>query len=225
MELLLWMWFYDTRWFFNFKISVKCLKYAWYVPLVINLGLALLCLLIYTPKEDTCAPSLFLWLYSRAAFSFIISLNIIIFLFKISSVYKKERYYFNNARKIYPALNEYMNHYDFWIRRRSLISTPGVMLFIMGFISLFWSYLMMKLYFYEDKFEGCNNRLIALLNFNSILIFIGNVPLLIVIITLVLVKVFFFLSAFLCPGILARSVKYINKDSSMRQDYMKNIED
>jgi hypothetical protein len=208
MELFLWMWFYDSRWFFNFKISVKCYKYAWLIPLFTNTILSGICFyFLHTTDSPNCEASLKLWLFSRTFFSVLISVNILFFMYKISNVYQKESSFFGNALKIYPSVKQTIENYDYWIRRKSLISTPGVLLLFLGIISLFWSYIMINLYYFEGKFVGCDEKILSLLNFNSFLIFIGNIPLLLVIIVLLLIKITSFVSAYLCPNLLIKISK------------------
>lgn len=221
MELLLWMWFYDPRWFFNFKISVNCYKYAWLIPFFIHVILTITCL--YFLRTE-CEASLKLWLFSRTFSSLLISINIIFFMIKISRVYEKEYSFFENAIKIYPVLKHTTKNFDFWIRRKSLISTPGILLLFLGIISLFWSYVMLNLYYSENKFNQCDENILKLLNFNTILILIGNVPLLIVIIVLLVVKVTSFVAAYACPNCLI----WLSKKSTPKMvtaGYNKNIDE
>ena len=94
MELLLWLWFYDPRWFFNFKISVDCYKNAWLIPLFLHLFLMFVCLYYLQISETfSCDRSLKLWLYSRTFFSFLLSVTIVFFQVKISKVNRKEKSY------------------------------------------------------------------------------------------------------------------------------------
>jgi hypothetical protein len=208
MELLLWMWFYDQRWFFNFKLSIKCFRFIWLIPLFVNLLLSVLCFyfLHYSDKPE-CHSSLKQWLFSRAFFSFLISINIVVFMGKIYYVNERENSYFENATKIYGPLKELAKKYDYWIRRKSLFSTPGVLMLILGVISMFWSYVIIRFHYIEDKFNNCEERMIKLLNFNSLFILIGNVPVLIVIILLLVVKLGSFIAAFLCPKLLISVAK------------------
>ena len=100
MELLLWMWFYDSRWFFNFKVSVQIYKYAWYIPLFVHMILACVCFyFLQTTESPDCETTLKLWLSSRTFFSVLISINIVFFMNKIATVYKKENSFFENAKK------------------------------------------------------------------------------------------------------------------------------
>ena len=214
MEILLWMWFYDPRFFFNFKLSIKCFKYIWLIPLIVNLLLAILCFYFLnysdTPKCDT---SLKLWLFSRAFFSLLISINIIVFMIKIYYVHRRENTYFENAIKIYSHLQETMKRYDYWIRRKSILSTPGVLLLLQGIMSMFWSYFIIRLHYFENKFIGCDDNMIGLINLNTFFIFVGNVPVLTVIVILIIIKLTSFISAFLCPKFLIMISKLCNTKS------------
>lgn len=209
MELLLWLWFYDPRWFFNFKISIVCYKNSWLIPLFLHVILIIVSL-FYLQISETflCDTSLRLWLYSRTFFSFLISLNIIFFKFKIIEVYNTEIKYFDNAKKIYPVLKYSMKHYDYWIRRKSLISTSGLLLLILGIISLFWSYLIISFYHFQNYYEKCDEKIQKFLNIHSLLIFIGNIPLFAIIFFLLMFKLLSLISAYLCPYCLIYLSKY-----------------
>jgi hypothetical protein len=203
MELLLWFWFYDSRWFFNFKISVICYKNAWLIPLFMHTMLMFICLYYLQISETfSCDRSLRLWLYSRTFFSFLISLNIIFFKFKISDVYTKELAFFDNAKKIYPALTHSMRQYDYWIRRKSLISTPGILLLFLGFISLFWSYLIISFYHFQNYYGTCDIKIQKLLNLHSLFILLGNIPIILIICILLVIKLSSLVAAFACPNML-----------------------
>jgi len=141
---------------------------------------------------------------------------------KISKVDSKESSYFESAKKIYPALKDTIGEYDFWIRRKSLISTSGVLLLFLGIISLFWSYLMINLYYFENKFASCDATIVNLLNINSFFIFIGNVPLFIVVFILLLIKTTSFISAYICPSCLITSSK-LCQPKVMKLQYVKNF--
>jgi hypothetical protein len=203
MELLLWFWFYDPRWFFNFKISVICYKNAWLIPLFLHTFLMIVCLYYLQISETfSCDRSLRLWLYSRTFFSLLISLNIIFFKFKITDVYNREMAFFDNAKRIYPVLKNSMRQYDYWIRRKSLISTPGITLLFLGFISLFWSYLIISFYHFQNYYDTCDIKIQKLLNHHSLFIILGNVPILIIITILLVIKVSSLVAAFVCPSTL-----------------------
>jgi hypothetical protein len=126
---------------------------------------------------------------------------------KIYYVNQRENSYFKNAMQIYGPLKETTKKYDYWIRRKSLFSTPGVLMLMLGIISMFWSYVIIRFYYFEDKFTNCDERMITLLNVNSFFILLGNVPILIVMFLLLVVKFGSFISAFLCPNVLIAIAK------------------
>jgi hypothetical protein len=212
MELLLWMWLYDPRWFFNFKISVRFYKYIWFIPLTIHMLIVILgsLELMKEPLHNNEISTLQIWLCCRIFFSFLISLIISIFMIKISRIHKKESSFFENAKKVFPHLNDVNNDYEYWIKRNSLISTPGIFLLILGFISLFWSYLIIEMIYVEKIFIE-QGLLKQMLLFNCLFIFIGNVPLFLVLLVFITVKITSFLSAFMCPTLLIWNSKMINK--------------
>ena len=109
---------------------------------------------------------------------------------------------FDVPSKIYPELKDKMKQYDFWIRRKSLISTPGILLLFLGLVSLFWSYLIISFYHFQNYYERCDIKIQKLLNIHSFFIIIGNFPLFVILAILLFIKLSSFISAFLCPGFL-----------------------
>lgn len=212
MELLLWLWFYDTRWLFNFKISIICYKNAWLIPLFLHSFLMVVCLYyLQISATFSCDKSLRLWLYTRTFFSFLLALTIVFFMIKISQVYEKEQKAFELPVKIMPALENNMKQYDFWIRRKSLLSTPGILLLFLGLVSLFWSCLIISFYHFQDYYFKCEMRIQKLLNVHSFFIIVGNLPLAIVFIVMILVKFSSLFCAFLCPNFLISISKFFSK--------------
>ena len=69
------------------------------------------------------------------------------------------------------------------------------------------------------KLKLKNHNVITLLKFHSFIIFIGNIPLFIVIFVLLFIKIASFISAYMCPGLLislskmcpTKMVKYESK--------------
>ena len=212
MELLLWLWFYDTRWLFNFKISIICYKNAWLIPLFLHSFLMAVCLYyLQLSATFSCDKSLKLWLYTRTFFSFLISMTIVFFMIKISEVHEKEQKAFETPVKIMPQLENNMRQYDFWIRRKSLLSTPGILLLFLGLVSMFWSCLIVSFYHFQDYYFKCETKIQNLLYVHSMVIIIGNSPLALVFIVMLFVKVSSLISAFLCPNFLISLSKMFSR--------------
>lgn len=204
MELLLWLWCYDSSWFFNFKISSAFYLWIWLIPFAINLFLSVSS--IYFIRTE-CEASLRLWLFSRASSSILLCIFNVIFMIKISKVIQKETSFFENAKKIYPAINKNLNKIDFWIRRKSLVSTPGILLLFLGVISLFWSYIMFNFYFVENKFSECDPNVITILNINTYLILIGVIPIFLALLCVILIKITYYFGIHLFPNWFIRVAK------------------
>lgn len=214
MELLLWLWLYDVRWFFNLRISVSYYKNAWLIPLLLNACLVIICIYHFQLNDISfCDKSIKLWLYTRAFFSLLISLTSIFFIVKISEICKKEQNAFENPIKIMPILENSMKHYEFWIKRKSLLSTPGILLLFLGFVSLFWSCLITWFNTAEHLYT-CDSQVISLLMTHSIFIIACNSPIALVFVFMILIKLSCFVSAYLCPNLLISTSKSSKKFQS-----------
>jgi hypothetical protein len=225
MELFLWLYFYDNRWLFNIRVPVKIYKYVWFLPIFLH-SILISVGIYYLEIADNfrCDESLRIWLLHRILFSFLICLNMIVFMLKIQQAYEKENSYFERARRAYPVLNNCIHEYDYWIRRNSLFSTSGVLLLIQGFISLFWSYMITALY-KDHYYSTCDIRLQQVLNIHSILIWYCNVVLLVIFSVMSVLKVFFYLTGSLHPKFIIRLSQLIHRKKSNLKVYFHNREE
>lgn len=188
MELLLWLYFYDNRWFFNYKVPINVYKFIWYIPLLMQF--MLMTVGVYYMQISTnfeCREDMKLWFYHRILFSFSISLNIIFFLVKINQAHEKESSYLENAKMIYPALKNKMQTYDYWIRRNSLFSTSGILLLAQSLISFFWSYFINGL-FKDNYYDSCDLNMQRLMAMISIFLFYGNMLVFLILLITILIK-------------------------------------
>ena len=213
MELLLWLWFYDTRWLFNFKMSLTCYKNIWLIPLLLHSLVITICI-YYLQLSSTfsCDKSIRMWLYTRTFFSALISATIVFFMIKINKVFEKEKKSFETPIKIMPYLENNMSQYDFWIKRKSLLSTSGILLLFLGLVSLFWSCMIISFYYYQDYYLSCEVKIQKLLNIHSIFIIVGNAPLALILAIMLIVKISCLIAAFLCPNILISFSKFFTKE-------------
>jgi hypothetical protein len=219
MELLLWLYFYDNRWFFNLKVPVQVYKFIWFLPLILHFFLISAGIYyLQISNNFSCVESLRYWLYHRSLFSFLISLNIIFFMIKISQEFDKENIYFQNARRIYPILNSKTHEYDYWIRKNSLFSTSGVLLLLQGLISLFWSYIITALY-KEHYYDSCDLKIQQALNLHSIFIFYSNLLLFVIFVIMVIMKLFFNLLGNFHPRWLITIVSIFHRKRSNLKTY------
>lgn len=129
-------------------------------------------------------------------------MNIILVQFKINLIEKTEKKFFYSIKSIFPAMSHVYPNLDIWIRRKSLTSTPGFTLLLIGIVSLIWSFFMLNLHYLENKFQGCDLKLISLININSIFVFLGNIPVIILIFFKIVLKVNSYFISYLCPGCL-----------------------
>lgn len=226
MELLLWLYFYDSKWFLDYKFMQKIFKYLWFIPLLSHIIFMSYCsyLLILTKvtherhpnpiiKNDIfneCGNFLNSAIYGRISFSLLIVIMIIIFEFKIHSINQKENKFFSDAESIFPMVKN--NIEKNWLRRKALMSCSGIMLLIFSIISFIWSSLMISFNYLESKFQGCDYNLVLNMNINSIFIFLSNFPVIIAFTFTVLLKISSFFCAYLCPKKLKSLSELFNHD-------------
>jgi hypothetical protein len=188
MELFLWLYFYDSRWLFNLKVPVRIYKYIWIIPFMIHF-IFLMITFYYFDKSNnpTCQLTTKLWLYHRLLYSILISINIIIFMIKIQIEYRKEKNALLKASQVYPALKNKIYENDYWIRRNSLISTPGITLLFLSIVSLFWTYLIIGI---QNKkiYESCDVKLQNIVDIQTYVFCYSNLILCSIFSTMVIIK-------------------------------------
>ncbi len=211
MELLLWLYLYDRRWFFNIRIKYKIYSILW-------LGLMLFHM-IYLIKLFY-KHSVHNFSYTTGfnqIFSLAISFNIIFFLLKLNQEEKKHLSKFTKFAKVFKssvALNTIKPvGNDYWIRSRTIYSGSGISLLIMSIFSFF------KFYLDNQIREEIDFSFFTLQNFFTlfqILIFYSNMFILILAVLLIHFKVFFFAASSICPRVHAKLAGLIHSKKSLQ---------
>lgn len=215
MELLLWFWLYDHRWFFNTRPDLTNYKYILSIPFLLNIGVAFVIISTVTGHDilDICHPRLVVWMYSRSVLCVLMSIILIAFIMKIHFKEKQEKEYFKNAIKIYPEIKSALDDYDYWIKEQSLISTPGLILLVLASVSYFWSVIMFKFLFLDDKIVYCHESILYLIKYDSVLSMLGNIPLIIVLVSMFVIKISSLVIANTCPRLLRCCSNVISKNN------------
>lgn len=139
MEILLWMCFYDSRWFFGINIPLKVLKYLWFIPLFVNLFLV--CLGVYhlvLNSISECSTLLTALLYFGICSSLLIGINLIIIIFKIKAALIKDLTEHSEIQKFFPNMIR-SEEYDHLIRREVMLARSGLILLLQGLINFIYS--------------------------------------------------------------------------------------
>lgn len=232
MELLIWFWLLDSRWFFDFELSIKNFRKLIVLPIITNFTIG--CFILYLLFElfyleinhnlEPCNNRLILWIYSR------LLICIMIILISSSLIYisfqreKKEKKYFEHVKNLNIHIAESIDRYDFWIKRKCLLSTPGVIYCLISFLIIFWSLLVMKL-FYIDKADvsECPSILIILVQVDSIFCFVTNLPIFLAFLSFFLIKITSALLALFWPSALVwlSNICSRSKDSIRKVDLSK----
>ncbi len=174
MELFLWLYLYDNRWLFEFKIPIKTYKNLWMIPIFAHIILLLTAVYYFQVSDNfECTESLRVWLYNRMCFSFIIVLNMITFVIKLMQTYDKHTAKMKKISKVYPIISRQIHEFNYPIRISTLISTPGVMLFILSSVSFFWSSNILTNYS-TNYYDSCNSNIQKVLDYHSYAIYYCN---------------------------------------------------
>ena len=111
MELMLWLWFLDSRWFFSFKVSKLSYRLLWVIPFISHVVLMFICLYYCLFNSAAqCDKPLKLMLFSKAIFSLILAISIVLFYKKIKHLCEKESKTEDLIQQVYPTLKNSNNH-------------------------------------------------------------------------------------------------------------------
>lgn len=219
MELLLWLYLYDSRWLFNIKLTTKIHKYLWAVPIFIHFMLLSAGVYYLNFLDDyPCTKTLKMWIYHKTFFSILMIINIIIFLMKIQTLQQKERQQIEESTKNFNyhpqnhlnTISFEQTYLSFWVRRNALVSTSGVLLLIQGFTSIYYSHLIKNL-ITSQYFRSCDYKIQKTLIFHSHSIFYGNLLIIFITAVMICVKIFHFAMGMYFPRRYALFMKFMAK--------------
>jgi hypothetical protein len=208
MELILWLLFYDSNWFTAKNISWNIFKLMWLIPLTLHIYLSGsgITLFYHTDYLKNNA-SLQLWLFSRTFFSLLLTINILLFLYVCNRIYKKETSHLKLAEDIFPEIKSTRN--DFLIIRKCIISIAGFGILFLGMCSLILSYLIVKLYYLENKFQTYSLEYRNYLSVHLYVTVLGNIPFIISVIIYFAMKLGCLFITYTCPGLIMGQSKYL----------------
>lgn len=216
MELLLWLYLYDNRWFFNLKLPSKIIKFLWAIPIFIHFMLLSAGVYYLNFVDDyQCTKTLKMWIYHKTFFSILMIINIIIFLMKIQTLLQKEKQQIEESTEIFNyhpqnnlnTLSFEQNYLSFWVRRNSLVSTSGILLLIQGFTSIYYSHLIKRL-ITSQYFRSCDYKIQKALSLHSHSTFYGNLLIILIMAVMIFIKVFHFVMGMYFPRKYAIFMKF-----------------
>lgn len=212
MELFLWLWLYDDRWFWNIKVPRLYYLWLWLLPLISNLFLILIFLIHFTQNsENQCEKSYLFDSFTKAFFSFVSIITIVTFYYNIKGVIEEDKSEENFLHKIYPAIkmNSPGDRICKYLSRKCLLGTKGIILLLVSILSLYSSYLCIELTRKENQKINriCYNSLENYIIKHSYFTIIGNSPIIIILLSSVLVKITSIIINLTCPNFRIKLVK------------------
>ena len=201
MELLIWFWLNDPRWFFNIENSLIAFNLILLIPIILN---SLLCglfsYLIFYHNIDNgqCNDYVTIWIYSRSLICFFMLISSCFMLFKAVKSGNKEKSYFKAIGEINPTIKTAIDKYDFWIKRKCIYSTAGIIFLVLATTVLLWVIVILN-----NVDLMCQDEFINIvLKSEMYFVLISNSPIYIAILTFILIKVTSAIIAFTCPSVL-----------------------
>lgn len=204
MELLLWLWFYDPKFFFSVKTSIQFYKNSIILPTLIHIFICFISLYyLYLTEFYHCDEAFFLWQTFKIFFSFIFLLVLFFFRQEIINYEKKEKAYYSKAKKIYPQSSSVIEKADYWIKRHTLVSNMGIMFLFLSVISISSSMLILAIYSFNPTYI-CDMKLKNILYFHAIFILVTNSPLAFSCFCMFFTKAIPAILTFTCPTLLMK---------------------
>ena len=214
MEFFLWFWMLDKRWACGFRPPFKYFTFLWLIPIIINL---------------TVIPISIMWLmpfnfseFDRIQYitSVKTAVNIISIICSLIMMYDT---YSNSNMRLINTLNEYdKNVYlkddihesiddEFWISRKSLLCSNGIILLFMSILQIAWSIFYL---FNKDLFAYNIEKLKYLILFNAYLQVIFSTPVFLLSFYACFFKTIFVLAANFCSGWVLKIADNCSKNRS-----------
>lgn len=223
MEIFLWLWFFESQFFFNIKSTLQFFKNAWLLPIVLHLFLIITCFyyLFLGYTQYYCDISYLLWILFKLIFSLVFLGFLIGFHFYINNFEEKEKENFHNSSKFFKHANAVNKICDNWIKKKGLISPLGQIIFFLGILNFLFSIFIIFYKSYNDN-EECEEKLKHMLFWHGIFIICTNSLVLVCCIILIFFKLIPMLFNYLCPGF---NTSLRGKLGKRKIDYSKYIDD
>jgi len=148
METVTWLWLYDKRWMFGCK-APNLLK-IWAAPLFFNaLFLGSLLYYSYYYRDDTsnpCYSKFRVWIDFRTYLLIALVIDLTWIWLKASKKIETEDHKLGIHHK---ANINTAKKYNYWLRRRLVISYSGLMMLMLGVMNWIWTFYGMNLMYYN----------------------------------------------------------------------------
>lgn len=220
MELLLWLWLYDKRWLLNIKPSFRFYIALWFLPILINIYLTIFGIFsLSTVNFSKCPLSTYSFitlpkpaLTIKTLLSFL-SLICSILLIKNIMIYDKEEKSLRD-KLIQKEENDCLcSGSDFFIRRKSLNTTSGIMLLGVAILEIIYS-----INFFMNNNKICTDRITGIFLQSAVFELIFAIPILCVFALAAGVKVSAFIASYTCPSLVVAISKLFSDNSKMKKN-------
>lgn len=188
MELFFWLWFYDSQFFFNIKTSLQFYKNSWIIPIVAHIFVCFVCMYyLFISEKNECNEAFRIWQTLKFFISFIFMALLIYFVIYINSYEEEEKKKYKNVKRVIKGGKTVNDRAGEWIRRKTLVSSFGVLILFLGVLYFFGSLFMMCIYEF-DLHDVCDQKLRNLLFWQSLFVILTNSPAIIMLLIMLFTK-------------------------------------
>jgi len=208
MELLFWLWLYDSRWFFQIKQKQEIIKNIWLLPMFINLVFLLLIVLLSVFNSQICSHVLYQYLWTRELLSVALATASFGLILKAQSIQNREHIKFERIATFGKGNNLSVLISTYWLRTAMLKSVFGFSMLVLALMNIIWSWEMFKDYYFNSEiFEDCSGIVLQALRLNADMVVIFTFPLVVGVTLSIFVKLCAVISGLLCPGLVVSIYK------------------
>ena len=202
MDFFLWFWLLDRRFLCDFRPALKNFSFLFLLPIIFYLLIIcfnLYCLFPFRKLMETS--------YLIVGFETIFKMiSVVCLALLITSLYNLSKKQPKNQKNIFVLIFEkikndkeenFVYYEDYWMNRTILLSVNGIMVLLTSIINLGWSVFYVL---HRNMFLDLYDRVEKFILFGAYLNIVFCFPVLFVLVSAMIIKVSFVLSAMICPS-------------------------
>ena len=188
MEVLLWLWLYNSTFLFNIKSTLQFFKNIWILPIVTHIFVCFVTLYyLHLSAKYKCDESFRIWQTLKFFLSFLFMALLFVFKYVISSFESEMKTHLQKISKIQDNIKRSIDNCGTIIKRKTLTSPFGMLILFFGGIYFFGSFFIVVIYTYDNK-NICDDKLKNILKYHSMFVLITNAPLIVSCVVLLFTK-------------------------------------
>lgn len=197
MELFLWFWLLDRRFLCNMRPILKHFSFLWLLPIFSHLSIIILNTFCLFPFKNL---DIYEYIIAFITTSEVIScLCLFIMMINLYNISKNQPTKNKNILVVNTNNNKnsFIYYEDYWIGRKNLISVNGIIILLLGVFHIIWSFYYL---FHKNIFQNIFQSGEQMVLIYAYLNIIFCIPVIFLLISALIIKVTFLVSAMACTS-------------------------